>query len=218
MDKKVYILLGPPGSGKGTQAKKIAPFLKIPHVSLGDLLREAVANKTEVGQKVEKFLKAGELVPDNTVIEVAEERITRSDCDHGFVFDGFPRTIVQAEIFEKKLENLGFKQEMAIYIDLSMEEVAKRLSGRRSCKSCGAVYHVDFSPPKAEGKCDNCGAELYLRPDDKKDVIENRYKVYEKQTSPLIDHYKKLGILKSFDGKQDIDKVFEGICASIKAA
>ena len=215
---KVYILLGPPGSGKGTQAKRIAPFLNMPHISLGDLLREAVAQKTKIGLKVEKYLKAGELVPDNTVTQVAEERIKKDDCHVGFVVDGFPRTIKQAQVFEKTLDKIGFKQEKAIYIDIPLKEVLRRLTGRRSCKSCGAVYHIEFSPPKVAGKCDKCGGKLYLRHDDEEAVIENRYKVYEKQTKPLIDHYKKLDILTYIDGKQNIDDVFNNICTSIKAS
>lgn len=214
--RKVYILLGPPGSGKGTQAKKIAPFLKVPHISLGDLLREAVVKKTEVGLKAESYLKAGKLVPDDMVVKVAEGRIKNKDCDNGFVVDGFPRTMKQAKVFENTLNQVGFKQEQVIYIDLPLEDIVKRLSGRRSCRECGAVYHMEFHPPKTDGKCDKCGGELYLRHDDEKDVIETRYKVYEEQTKPLIDHYKEAGILTYIDGNQEMDKVFKDICESIK--
>jgi len=215
---KVYILIGPPGSGKGTQAKKIAPFLNAPHISLGDLLREAVTKKTEVGSLAESYLKAGKLVPDDVVIKVAEERINEEDCSNGFVVDGFPRTMKQATAFEKTLSRSGFKQEKVIYIDLPLKEILKRLTGRRSCRKCGAVYHVEFSPPKVEGKCDRCGGELYLRHDDEESVIETRYKIYEEQTKPLIDHYKELGILVQINGDQGIDRIFRDICERLKVS
>ncbi|MFC1767358.1 adenylate kinase [Candidatus Margulisiibacteriota bacterium] len=218
MQRTVYILLGPPGSGKGTQAKRVAPCLKVPHISLGDLLREAVAKKTEIGLKIESFLKAGKLAPDEIVIKVAEDRIKQDDCREGVVVDGFPRTIAQAKAFEKILNKAGFNQGKVIYIDLPLEGIVQRLGGRRSCKKCGAVYHAEFSPPKAEGKCDKCGEELYLRHDDEKSVIETRFRVYDEQTKPLVDHYEKQGILMHIDGKQKIDNVFESICAKLKVA
>lgn len=213
----VYVLLGPPGSGKGTQAKLLAPKFGLPHISLGDLLRDAVANKTKVGEIAKGYLDAGKLVPDKIAVEVAEEAAKREDCKNGFVVDGFPRTMEQAVLFDEMLERLNFKLTKVIYIDLTLGEILKRLTGRRSCGNCGAVYHVVFNPPKKEGVCDACGAALYQRRDDTEEVIKVRYGIYEKQTMPLIEYYSKAGKLVHINGAGEVNEVFRKVCEAVAA-
>ena len=213
----VFVLVGPPGSGKGTQAKMLAPKLGVPHISLGDLLREAVRNKTKVGDLAKSYLDAGKLVPDKVVANVAEETMKKNECANGFVVDGFPRTLEQAGLFEGTLKRLGFSIKKVIFIDLSLDEVIKRLTGRRSCNKCGAVYHVLFKPPKTSDICDSCGGELYQRSDDKEDVIKNRFEIYLKETHPLIEHYKKVGKVARVDGSKDVKNVFDQVFAAAKA-
>jgi adenylate kinase len=211
----IIVLLGPPGSGKGTQAKLLAPKLALPHISLGDLLREAVRNETPVGKLAKSFIEAGKLVPDEVVIQVAEEAMKGPQCAKGFVVDGFPRTVGQAKLFDELLKKLKFNIKKVIYIDLPLKEILKRLTGRRSCRKCGAVFHVVFNPPKKEGVCDACASELYQRADDTEVTIKTRFEVYEKETHPLIDYYKKTGKLVNIDGTKAVIKVFEDISKAV---
>jgi len=213
----VYVLLGPPGSGKGTQAKLLAPRLNVPHISLGDLLREAVRNKTKVGEIAKSYLDAGKLVPDRVVAEVAKEAVKKEECRNGFVVDGFPRTLEQAVLFDKLMAELKFNLKSVLYIDLSIAEIEKRLTGRRSCKNCGAVYHIAYKLPKSKDVCDVCGGELYQRLDDTEEVIKTRYEVYLKETRPLIDYYKKAGKLVNIDGSKNVEKVFSEVNEAVMA-
>ncbi|AEA47102.1 adenylate kinase [Archaeoglobus veneficus] len=210
------ILLGPPGSGKGTQAKLIVEKYGIPQISTGDMLREAVAKGTELGKKAKEYMDKGQLVPDEVVIGIVKERLKQPDCDKGFILDGFPRTIAQAEALDKMLEELGKKIDAVINIQVPEEEVVKRIVNRRSCRNCGAVYHLIYKPPKEEGKCDKCGGELYQRDDDKEDTVRARYQVYREQTEPLIDYYQKKGLLYNIDGTKSIDDVFKDIEAILE--
>ena len=211
----VFVFVGPPGSGKGTQAKLLAPKLKVPHISLGDLLREAVRNRSKVGEIAKSYLDAGKLVPDKVAIDVAEEAVSKKECRNGFVIDGFPRTLEQAVLFDGLLNKLGFNLRKVLYIDIPLEEILKRLTGRRSCRKCGAVYHLTFNPPKKDGICDACGGELYQRRDDTDEVIKVRYEVYRDQTSPLIDHYKKTGKLVYINGVRDVSEVFKEVSKAV---
>jgi adenylate kinase len=207
----VFVFAGPPGSGKGTQAKLLAPKLKVPHISLGDLLREAVRSRSQVGEIAKNYLDAGKLIPDNVAIDVAEEAVSRKECRNGFVIDGFPRTLEQAVLFDRLLGKLKFNLKKVLYIDIPLEEILKRLTGRRSCRKCGAIYHLTYNPPKKNGICDVCGGELYQRHDDTDEVIKVRYEVYKKQTSPLIDYYTKAGKLVYINGARDVSEVFKEV-------
>jgi len=211
----VFVFAGPPGSGKGTQAKLLAPKLKVPHISLGDLLREAVRSGSKVGEIAKNYLDAGKLVPDNVAIDVAEEAVKKEECRNGFVIDGFPRTLEQAGLFDRSLGKLKFNLKKVLYIDIPLEEILKRLTGRRSCKKCGAVYHLTYNPPKKDGICDVCGGELYQRHDDTDEVIKVRYEVYKKQTSPLIDYYTKAGKLVYINGAKDVSEVFKEVSKAV---
>ncbi len=193
------IFLGPPGSGKGTQAKKLAVKLNVPHIAMGDILREAVRNETPIGKKIGAILAAGNLVPDELTIGITSERLAKSDCDSGFILDGFPRTVPQAEGLAKILKELNKQIDSVIYFDVPLEVVIERLTGRRSCKKCGAVYHIKNIKPKVDGICDKCGGELYLRDDDKPETIKNRFKVYNDSTAPLVKFYEAGGKLKKID-------------------
>ncbi len=205
------ILLGAPGAGKGTQAKLIVEKYGIPQISTGDMLREAVAKGTELGKKAKEYMDKGELVPDEIVIGIVKERLQQPDCEKGFILDGFPRTLKQAEELDKMLEELGKKIDAVINVSVPEEEVVKRIVNRRTCKNCGAVYHLIYNPPKEEGKCDKCGGELYQRDDDKEETVRARYKVYKEQTEPLIEYYSKKGLLYNVDGTKSIEEVFEEI-------
>lgn len=211
----VFVLAGPPGSGKGTQAKLLAPRLGVPHISLGDLLREAVRNRTKVGEIAKGYLDAGKLVPDQVAIDVAEEAVTKEECKNGFVIDGFPRTVEQAKLFDGLITKLGFNLKKVLYIDILLEEILRRLTGRRSCNKCGAVFHVKFNPPKLEGVCDSCKGELRQRHDDTEDVIKVRYEVYRKQTSPMMEYYRKMGKLLRIDGSKPVNEVFNEISKAV---
>jgi len=211
----VFVFAGPPGSGKGTQAKLLAPKLKVPHISLGDLLREAVRSRSKVGEIAKNYLDAGKLVPDNVAIDVAEEAVSRKECKNGFVIDGFPRTLEQAVLFDILLGKLKSNLKKVLYIDIPLEEILKRLTGRRSCRKCGAVYHLTYNPPKKDGICDVCGGELYQRHDDTDEVIKVRYEVYKKQTSPLIDYYTKAGNLVYINGAKDVSEVFKEVSKAV---
>ncbi len=205
------ILLGAPGAGKGTQAKKIVEKYGIPHIATGDILREAVAKGTELGKKAKEYMDRGELVPDEIVIGIVKERLQQPDCEKGFLLDGFPRTLKQAEALDEMLKELGKKIDAVIYIDVPEEEVVKRIVNRRTCRNCGAVYHLIYAPPKEPNKCDKCGGELYQRDDDKEETVRQRFKVYMENTAPLIEYYEKKGILYKVDGTKSIDEVFQQI-------
>ena len=205
------IMLGAPGAGKGTQAKKIAEKYGIPHISTGDIFRANIKGGTELGLKAKTFMDQGKLVPDEITIGMLMDRIKADDCVKGYVLDGFPRTIPQAESLTAALAARGEAIDYAIDVDVPDENIINRMSGRRACLSCGATYHVQFNPPKKEGVCDTCGNALVLRDDDKPETVKNRLSVYHEQTQPLIDYYQKAGVLKEVDGTQDLNKVFADI-------
>ena len=205
------IMLGAPGAGKGTQAKKIADLCNIPHKSTGDIFRANIKEGTELGKKAKAYMDAGELVPDELVCDLVVDRIQQDDCTKGYILDGFPRTIPQAEALTSALNAIEQKMEYALNFDVPDENIIHRMAGRRSCVGCGATYHVEFNPPKVEGVCDICGEKLVLRDDDKPETVTNRLNVYHEQTQPLIDYYEKQGIVYTMDGTQSMDKVFEDI-------
>ncbi|MFC5559493.1 adenylate kinase [Ureibacillus thermophilus] len=207
------VLMGLPGAGKGTQAEKIVNKYEIPHISTGDMFRAAISQGTELGLKAKSYMDQGALVPDEVTIGIVRERLAQKDCDKGFLLDGFPRTVPQAEALENLLEELGKKIDHVINIQVEKDELVKRLSGRRICKTCGASYHVIFNPPKEEGKCDKDGGELYTRADDNPETVANRLEVNMKQAQPLLDFYEKKGLLTNINGQQDIEKVFADIDA-----
>jgi len=205
------VLMGLPGAGKGTQAERIVEKYEVPHISTGDMFRAAMKEETELGLKAKSFMDKGELVPDEVTIGIVRERLSKSDCEKGFLLDGFPRTVVQAEALETILEELGRKIDYVINIAVDKDILMARLTGRRICKSCGATYHLVFNPPAEEGKCDRCGGELYQRADDNEETVQNRLDVNLKQTEPLLDFYRQKGYLKDIDGQQDIQDVFKDI-------
>lgn len=207
------IMLGAPGAGKGTQAKKIAAKYNIPHISTGDIFRANIKNGTELGKKAKTYMDQGLLVPDELVVDLVVDRVNQDDCENGYVLDGFPRTIPQAEALDKALEALGQKVDCAIDVDVPDENIVRRMSGRRACVGCGATYHLEYAPTKKEGVCDSCGQELILRDDDKPETVQKRLGVYHEQTQPLIDYYTNAGILKTVDGTIDIEEVFNEIIA-----
>ena len=205
------IMLGAPGAGKGTQAKQIARKYSIPHISTGDIFRANIKNGTELGKKAKEYMDQGLLVPDELTCDLVMDRIQQDDCKNGFVLDGFPRTIPQAEALDAALTKIGEKMDYAIDVDVPDENIVSRMSGRRACLDCGATYHIVSLPPKTEGKCDHCGSDLVLREDDKPETVQKRLTVYHDQTQPLIDYYKNQGILKSVDGTQPMEAVFTAI-------
>ena len=205
------IMLGAPGAGKGTQAKMIADQYKIPHVSTGDIFRANIKNGTELGMEAKKYMDQGLLVPDELTVKILLDRVAKEDCKNGYVLDGFPRTIPQAEVLDKALCEIGDQIDYAIDVDVPDENIVKRMGGRRACVGCGATYHIEHIPPKKEGICDTCGMELILRDDDKPETVQNRLSVYHNQTQPLIDFYEKKGILRTVDGTQDMKDVFDAI-------
>jgi adenylate kinase len=207
------IMLGAPGAGKGTQAKQIADHYSIPHISTGDIFRANIKNGTELGKKAKEFMDKGELVPDELTCDLVVDRIAQDDAQNGFVLDGFPRTIPQAEALEKALEARGEKMDFAIDVDVPDDNIIGRMSGRRACLNCGATYHIVAIPPKKEGICDVCGEALVQRDDDKEETVKNRLNVYHEQTQPLIDFYQERGILRSVDGTVPMDEVFSAIKA-----
>ncbi len=190
-NRKVVILFGPPGSGKGTQSKMIAEEMGIPHIATGDIMRQAISEGTELGQKVREFVGRGLLVPDEIVIQIIEERLKKDDSKKGFILDGFPRTVPQAIALDELFEKLGIRDYKIIWLDVPDEEILKRMSGRRTCKSCQSVYNIYFNPPKVEGICDICGGELVIREDDKEEKVRKRLEVFREQTMPIIDYYQK---------------------------
>ena len=205
------IMLGAPGAGKGTQAKKIAAKYNIPHISTGDIFRANIKNGTELGNKAKTYMDQGLLVPDELVVDLVVDRVKQDDCVNGYVLDGFPRTIPQAEALDKALNAIGEKMDCAIDVDVPDENIVHRMSGRRACVGCGATYHLEYAPTKTEGVCDVCGKELILRDDDKPETVKKRLGVYHEQTQPLIDYYTNAGILRTVDGTIDINDVFQAI-------
>ena len=210
---KKIIMLGAPGAGKGTQAKQIAAKYGIPHISTGDIFRANIKNGTELGKKAKEYMDQGLLVPDELTCDLVMDRISQEDCKDGFVLDGFPRTIPQAEALDAALEKKGDKMDYAIDIEVEDENIIRRMSGRRACLNCGATYHVVTIPPKKEGICDVCGSELVLRDDDQPETVKKRLDVYHEQTQPLIDYYKKQNILKSVNGMEPMETGFANIVA-----
>ena len=207
------IMLGAPGAGKGTQAKMIADKYGVPHISTGDIFRANIKNGTELGMEAKKYMDQGLLVPDELTVRILLDRVAQDDCKNGYVRDGFPRTIPQAEVLDSELTKLGDHIDYAINVDVPDENIVKRMSGRRACLTCGATYHIEHVPPKKEGICDVCGSELVLRDDDKPETVKNRLNVYHEQTQPLIDFYTEKGVLKTVDGTVPMEEVFAAITA-----
>lgn len=205
------VMLGAPGAGKGTQAKMIASKYQIPHISTGDIFRANIKNGTELGKKAKQYMDQGALVPDELTCDLVMDRIQQDDCKNGFVLDGFPRTIPQAEALDAALGKINEKMDYAIDVDVPDENIVNRMSGRRACLNCGATYHLISIPPKVEGICDRCGSEIVLREDDKPETVQKRLKVYHEQTQPLIEYYSGKGVLKEVDGTQPMDDVFAAI-------
>ena len=205
------IMLGAPGAGKGTQAKKIAEKYQIPHISTGDIFRANIKNGTELGKKAKTYMDQGLLVPDELVCDLVVDRVQQDDCKKGYILDGFPRTIPQAESLDAALSRLGEAVDYAINVEVPDENIVKRMGGRRACVGCGATYHLVYAAPKKEGICDNCGAELILRDDDKPETVTKRLSVYHEQTRPLISFYADKHVLYTVDGTQNMEQVFEAI-------
>ena len=205
------IMLGAPGAGKGTQAKMIAEKYAIPHISTGDIFRANIKNGTELGKKAKKYMDQGKLVPDELTVKILLDRVAQPDCANGYVLDGFPRTIPQAEVLDKALRELGDKIDYAINVDVPDENIVNRMGGRRACVGCGATYHIKYNAPKVDNTCDTCGSDLIIRDDDKPETVQNRLSVYHEQTQPLIDFYEKQGVLKTVDGTVDMKDVFAAI-------
>lgn len=210
------MIMGPPGAGKGTQAERLVKDLDITHISTGDMFRAAIKQGTEMGKKAKEYMDKGQLVPDEVVVGMVKDRLSQPDCTKGFLLDGFPRTVAQADSLSKTLDALGIKLDGVINIAVPRERLMARLTGRRVCKACGASYHVMFNAPKTEGVCDSCGGELYQRSDDNEETVSNRLDVYESQTQPLIDYYKEAGILLNINGDQNIDLVLKDVLAALK--
>lgn len=209
------ILLGPPGAGKGTQATRIVEKYKVPHISTGDIFRENIKNNTPLGQKAQEYMNKGELVPDQLVVDIALDRLGEDDCKNGFLLDGFPRTVFQADALDKFLKDQGKGIDLVINIEVEDKMLIERLDARRVCPTCAATYNVIGMPPKKEGICDKCNDTLIQRKDDKKETVGNRIKVYHEQTSPLIDYYKEKGLIKDFDGMIGADALFDEIVKAI---
>ena len=205
------IMLGAPGAGKGTQAKKIAEKYHIPHISTGDIFRANIKNGTELGKKAKTYMDQGLLVPDELTVDLVIDRVGQDDCKDGYILDGFPRTIPQAECLDAALEKRGEKVDFAINVEVPDENIVNRMSGRRACVGCGATYHIKYNPTKVDGVCDACGEKLVLRDDDKPETVQKRLGVDHDQTQPLIDYYTKSGVLKEVDGTVDMEDVFQAI-------
>lgn len=205
------VLLGPPGAGKGTQAIRIAKAFGVPHISTGDMFRRAVAVESELGLKAKEYMNRGELVPDEIVIGIVAERLKEPDCDDGFLLDGFPRTVAQAQALAATMATAGRSLDKVLNIEVAADELIKRLTGRRTCRACGKVYHLIFDPPKTTDECDVCGGELWQREDDSEATVAKRLNVYAEQTTPLIDYYREKALLVSIDGQQAVETVFQQI-------
>lgn len=205
------VFMGPPGAGKGTQAEKIVEKYQIPHISTGDMFRKAIKDQTELGMEAKRYMDQGALVPDHVTIGIVKDRLSESDCKSGFLLDGFPRTVDQAKALDEILTSLDSKIDYVINIDVDLDILKERLTGRRICRSCGATYHMVFNPPTVAGTCDKCGGELYQRKDDNEETVGNRLDVYVSQTKPLLDYYSLAGNLVNINGQQSIDLVFAEI-------
>ncbi len=205
------IMLGAPGAGKGTQAIKIADKYGIPHISTGDLFRSNIGNNTELGREAKQYMDAGKLVPDELTVRMLFDRVSNEDCKNGYVLDGFPRTIAQAEVLEEEVGKRDDRIDFVINVDVPDDHIIRRMSGRRACPKCGATYHIEHVPPKKEGICDSCGEQLILRNDDAPETVQKRLDVYHEQTQPLIDFYDKRKILRTVDGTKDLQDVFQEI-------
>ncbi|WP_047153238.1 adenylate kinase [Aneurinibacillus tyrosinisolvens] len=210
------ILMGLPGAGKGTQGERIVEEFGIPHISTGDMFRAAIREETEMGKQAKSYMDQGLLVPDEVVIGIVKERLGKADCEKGFMLDGFPRTMAQAEALDATLADMGRKIDHVINIDVDRGLLLERLTGRRICKNCGATYHVAFNPPSEEGVCDKCGGELYQREDDNEATVATRLDVNIEQSAPLLKYYEAKGLLRTIDGQQDIDKVFEDVAEVLR--
>lgn len=206
------VLLGPPGAGKGTQAKSISNRYSIPHISTGDIFRKNISENTPLGIEAKKHIDKGQLVPDEVTINMVKDRLQEEDCKAGYLLDGFPRTVLQAEALQNFLEEKNDSLDTALLIEVPMNFILERMTGRRVCPSCGASYHIKFNPTSVEGKCDVCGSDIIQRKDDTKETVSERLDVYERQTQPLIDFYKDRNLLSVVDGTKAINEVFEGIC------
>lgn len=213
-----FILLGPPGAGKGTQAELIREKFHIPQISTGDILRKAVREQTPVGQEAQKYMEAGQLVPDEVIVKIVQERLQKPDCQHGYILDGFPRTVVQADALGRVLKEMQVALDGVISIEVEENELVRRLSGRRTCAQCGETYHLIFHPPQREGICDRCGGRLIQREDDREETIKKRLEVYAQQTAPLKDYYQAQGILREIKGMGSREEVFERICRVMKGS
>ncbi|MGI6065804.1 MAG: adenylate kinase [Bacillota bacterium] len=209
------ILLGPPGAGKGTQAEVLVKKLSIPHISTGDMFRNAIKEGTDLGKKAKEYMDSGQLVPDEVTVGIVRERISQDDCGSGFLLDGFPRTVAQAEALDEILAEMKTQLDAVISIEVPSEKLVTRLTGRRVCRKCGATYHMEFNPPGQDGICNKCGGELYQRSDDTEETVLSRLNVYEKQTAPLIQYYNQKGLLKRIDGDKPIDQVLVKIGESL---
>ena len=211
------LLMGPPGAGKGTQAANLVTEFGIPHISTGDMFRAAVKEGTELGKQAKACMDAGKLVPDEVTIGIVRQRLEKDDCKKGFILDGFPRTVEQADALDGILKDLGLSITRVLNISVPAEDLVERAVGRRICKKCGATYHVKFNPPKKDGICDACSGELYQRADDSAETMKNRLSVYEASTRPLVEYYEKAGVYTEVDGRQPIDKVTKDLVDTLKA-
>lgn len=209
------ILMGPPGAGKGTQAEKLVELYQIPHISTGDMFRKAQKDGTELGLKAKSYMEQGQLVPDEVTVGIVKERLAEDDCKNGFLLDGFPRTVQQADALDGILKELGMTLDRVVNIEVDKAFLVDRLTGRRVCRACGATFHVTNKAPKVEGVCDKCGGELYQRNDDKIETVSNRLDVYAAQTAPLIEYYQSKGIMSSIDGSQSMEKVLADIRSAL---
>ncbi len=211
------LLMGPPGAGKGTQAERISGYFKIPHIATVDIFREAIRSGTDLGRQAKSYLDAGELVPDAVTIGIVRERVQALDCKTGFLLDGFPRTIPQAEALEQLLDELSMKLDLVLNIKVSPAVLMERLTGRRICRQCGTSYHLVFNPPKQDGICDRCGGELYQRSDDTPETVSDRMRVYTNKTAPLLEFYRQRGLLRDVDGELGIDAVWDAILGLLRS-
>lgn len=210
------LLMGPPGAGKGTQAAELVKEFAIPHISTGDMFRAAIKEGTALGREAKVYMDQGKLVPDSVTIGIVRERLAKDDCKKGFILDGFPRTVEQADALDGILKDLGLSLTRVLNINVPAADLIERATGRRICKKCGATYHVKFNPPKKEGVCDACGGELFQRADDTAETMKNRLSVYEASTKPLIDYYEKAGVYTEVDGRQAIEKVTADLISALK--